>query len=562
MYLIRHLPLCILFVIPFLAQAADKTDAPRLSSELAPSYIQNGDFESALSEGQVPESWRAGTEGKIERLNEEDGYAYMRLTALAENQLVQLVQDAPLPEGLKGVVFHARFRNENVQFGKGGWLCDARARFRFYDADMQPVGPKLKDIIFFSQAQPWTQISRDYLVPEGAAYFRVNLCLNRPKSGILDLDEVRLLAMSEDRFQELEAARLEKIRKKEAEALKKVEDEKIIQTMLQAEPKTRQLGVYGNRLVNADHETVILKGLNIVSLEWSPKGEHIHRSVKVALQEWHANAIRLPVHHGFWFGEGKGSKIPSNDAAAYRQIVDDAVAMAAGEGAYVILDLHSYGAPQEFARRFWLDAAAHYANNPAVLFDLYNEPHGIDWELWRNGGEKEVKKKGSKEPVTVQVVGMQALVEAVRSTGARNVIIAGGLSYALDLRGILNGYALEEQAGGFGIMYATHFYNWHGGWQKHFLDIAEKYPVLVGEFGADKKKMSFIPGNQQENPYTWVPDALGMVQKYNLNYTGFSMHPKATPVLIKDWSYEPTDFWGVFLKEALEGKTFEMKKMR
>jgi hypothetical protein len=39
-----------------------------------------------------------------------------------------------------------------------------------------------------------------------------------------------------------------------------------------------------------------------------------------------------------------------------------------------------------------------------------------------------------------------------------------------------------------------------------------------------------------------VPDALGLVQKYRLNYTAFCMHPKSTPVLIKDWTYEPTPF--------------------
>lgn len=156
---------------------------------------------------------------------------------------------------------------------------------------------------------------------------------------------------------------------------------------------------------------------------------------------------------------------------------------------------------------------------------------------------------------------MQALVEAVRSTGAKNVIIAGGLDYALKLEGVLDGFALTDP-GGYGIMYATHFYNWHGGWQKHFLDVAEKYPVLVGEFGADVKKMSFVPGNKQESPYTWVPDALGMVQKYQLNWTAFSMHPKATPVLIKDWTYTPTDFWGKFAKAALAGEQFELKRLR
>tara|TARA_B100001971_G_scaffold208149_1_gene229528 strand:+ start:7178 stop:8872 length:1695 start_codon:yes stop_codon:yes gene_type:complete len=537
--------------------AKNKEPAPPLSADLTPSYVVNGDFSGRLIAPGQPEGWERGEEGTIQQM-EEGRRPYMRLIAEKPNQLVQITQMMPLPDGLEGLVVHTRFRNENVKFGKGGWLCDARARFRFYDAEGNTVGKKLKDIIFYSQAQEWSVLNRDYLIPEGAASFKINLCLNRPASGTLDIDEIKVIAMPAERLQELEEQRLEAERKKAAEAAKKIADQKIIDEMLQAEPKSKQLGVYGNKLITSDHETVILQGVNVVSLEWSPKGEKIHRSMKVALKEWHANAIRLPVNHSFWFGNGKG-KIKSNDAEAYRQLVDDAVAMAAGEGAYLILDLHSYGAPQEFARTFWLDAAARYANNPAVLFDLYNEPHGIGWDHWRYGGEKEVKKKGKKE--TIEVVGMQALADAVRSTGARNIIIAGGLSYALNISGVLEGYELKD-SGGFGIMYATHFYNWHRGWEKHFLKVAEKYPVLVGEFGADTKKMSFIPSNKQESPYTWVPDALGMVQKYQLNWTAFSFHPKATPVLIKDWSYEPTDFWGKFVKEALAGKTFELKKMR
>ena len=74
--------------------------------------------------------------------------------------------------------------------------------------------------------------------------------------------------------------------------------------------------------------------------------------------------------------------------------------------------------------------------------------------------------------------------------------------------------------------------------------------------------MSFVPANQQENPLTWMPDALGMIQKYQLNWTAFSLHPAATPVLIKDWTYEPTPFFGAFVKDALAGKKFESVKLR
>ena len=163
---------------------------------------------------------------------------------------------------------------------------------------------------------------------------------------------------------------------------------------------------------------------------------------------------------------------------------------------------------------------------------------------------------------TIQGVGMQALVDAVRGTGAKNIIVAGGLGWAFDLTGIVNGYALDDK-GGNGIMYATHFYNWHGGWAKNILGTAAKYPVLVGECGADINKMNFIPLNAQEDPYTWAPDAIGFIQKHHLNWTAWCFHTRATPDMILDWEYcTPTPFWGAFVKDALAGKQYDMKRER
>ena len=113
--------------------------------------------------------------------------------------------------------------------------------------------------------------------------------------------------------------------------------------------------------------------------------------------------------------------------------------------------------------------------------------HGITWELWQNGGEKQVIAKKTRATNTVQLVGMQTLVDPVRAGGANNIIVAGGIDYALDLWGILDGHALRDPDGQ-GIVYATHFYNWHGNWASNFLVVAERYPLLVGEFCADIKK--------------------------------------------------------------------------
>ncbi len=43
------------------------------------------------------------------------------------------------------------------------------------------------------------------------------------------------------------------------------------------------------------------------------------------------------------------------------------------------------------------------------------------------------------------------------------------------------------------------------------------------------KKIPFISAAAQENQDTWVPDMLGLIQKYKLHWTGFSFHPAAAP---------------------------------
>ena len=111
-------------------------------------------------------------------------------------------------------------------------------------------------------------------------------------------------------------------------------------------------------------------------------------------------------------------------------------------------------------------------------------------------------------------------------------------------------------------MYSWHTYNWHTDWKKKVLSTAAKYPIFVGECGADTKKMDFIPLADQEDPYTWVPDMLGFIQQHRLNWTGWCLHPKASPVMISDWSYTPTPYWGAFAKRALAGEKFPLKKTR
>lgn len=325
------------------------------------------------------------------------------------------------------------------------------------------------------------------------------------------------------------------------------------------------LRVKGNKLVDPKGNVVRLQGVNVPSLDWSPTGENVLQSVEVALGRWNANVIRIPLTQDLWYGYYKGNRA-KDGGEAYRKLVDRVVKMVSDKNAYVLLDLHwsnggkwnqyvgQHCMPDELSVTFWKDFAARYKNNPAVLFDLYNEPHDVSWEVWRNGGIVEERNSDPSRGkyLKYRTPGMQKLVDTVRATGAKNIVLAGGLDWAYDLRGVLDGYALTDTKGN-GIVYATHIYPWKKEWDTNVTPVAKKYPVFVGEVGTKPWKQGDPP---HENVYTetWASEVIAYINKHQLSWTAWSLHPSANPCLITGWDYKPTSYWGKYVKEALSKK--------
>jgi len=321
------------------------------------------------------------------------------------------------------------------------------------------------------------------------------------------------------------------------------------------------LHVEGSRLKTNDGNTVRLQGVNVASLEWSNTGEQVLESVRVAIYGWNSNTIRLPLSQDRWFGEMERQ---NDGGRLYRLIVDEVVRYISENGCYVIIDLHNfaiegqarqihsipeiYDMPNMKSIDFWKDVAARYANDPAVFFDLYNEPHDVSWNVWKFGGRVTTRLMVE---ATYNSPGMQGLLDVVRTTGAENIVIAGGLEWGYDLRGIPE-YALDDPYGN--IVYGTHIYPWKSNeedWDGRVGHVIGKYPILVGEVGCepDEKLSLTWPGY---DPYTWSVEVLSYINKHGLNWTAWCFHPSAGPPMLKDWTYEPTPYWGDFVKRALE----------
>ena len=490
---------------------------------------------------------------------------YAKLVSKEPGKLVNAYKEYDVPADVEALKMSWKWEVKNLKTGEKPWF-DARVLFKFKDANGKEV-KNPSPVYIQKDTKGWQDRETSFLVPKEAVTFVVMPCLFQVKSGEMEMPDVPCVAMSAEPLHKAAAER-----ERQAKA-RYVPDE----------PENRatwpkMVRVQGNRLVDTDGKEVWLQGVNAGGMETIPNGDQQVKSTVVAIDQWHANCIRLPINEAHWFGTGIYSK--NDGGKSFRDACDKIVRLAANRGAYVVIDLHRFRAPKAEHVEFWKDCAAHYKNHPAVLFDLFNEPHGISWEIWRDGGwvgkqgqhdesaflSSEEKKKNQG----FESVGMQALVDAVRSTGAKNVVIAGGLFWANDLTGI-ESEAIEKgekksfrltDTNGNGIMYAWHTYHWHKGWGR-ILPVAAKHPIFLGEVGASPLGvMNFIPDNQQEDPYTFSPDMLGFIQKLRINWTGWCFHPKAAPVMIENWDYKPTPYWGEFAKRALAGEKFEMKRMR
>lgn len=521
----------------------------------ARSLLSNGDFESS-ADGK-PIDWKIGNGITWETDGQNH---FLRLKVQEPGHMVMAFRSIVIPSDVKALQLSYKVRYEGIERGEKSWF-DGRIILNFRDADKQLVDPSPSPPTFKGTSAQWKEQTRQFRVPADARTLELMFTLFNAKDGQLDFDDIELhpIDVSVIEVEEAEAAAKEAAR---IAALPKPNPQAPVVPPDQLPP---ELHVSGNQLLDASNHSVWLQGVAIPSLEWSGAGEHVLQSVRVALDDWKANCIRLPVRENFWFGHGPYQK---DGGMLYRQTIDDAVNLCAARHAYLVLDLHDFRAPEQKHVEFWKDAATKYKNHPAVLFELFNEPHDITWDVWRNGGVvKDEKKAGDVAAENTQklrsftTVGMQALLDTIRAQGARNVVIAGGLDWSYDLSGILNGFALSDPNGN-GVMYSAHVYPWKSDWQHKFLDAAAKYPLFLGEVGADTQKMSFVPADRQEDPSTWVPDMLGVIQKYHLNWTAWDFHPKSTPRVIVDWDYTPTPFWGAFVKRALAGEKFDVEKLR
>ena len=220
------------------------------------------------------------------------------------------------------------------------------------------------------------------------------------------------------------------------------------------QPVSSGLGikVAGNTFTDLSGNVLQLQGENVSGLEGPSSmwdgfyGTNLTTWQTVA-STWQTNIIRLPLNESSW-----RTNASSAGGKPYQTIVATAVANITAAHMYVILDLH-WAAPNNYNNgvadgqpgyldadnsvNFWSSVATAFKSNPAVIFELFNEPYADDSGSWdstrlnllKSGGTftfyNQISGQGSPVDtgVSYQVAGHQQLVTAIRNTGATNVIL-------------------------------------------------------------------------------------------------------------------------------------------
>ncbi len=288
----------------------------------------------------------------------------------------------------------------------------------------------------------------------------------------------------------------------------------VVLTTVGLSNRTREPGleihVDGNQLVDGFGHSVRLFGVNRAGTEYQCviggttgagifSGPSDRASIAV-MASWHVNAVRVPLNEDCWLGINGVN--PAHSGITYQDAVAGYVRALGDAGMIAILDLH-WNAPgsslsdsqhvmadRDHAPAFWISVASRFKRNPAVMFDLYNEPNNISWGCWRSGC---LTDHGW------EAAGMQSLVDAVRGTGATQPIIATGSDFGNDLSAWL---AYRPRDPKHQLVAGLHVYNSTAAeycgtaacWDAKVGRVADKVPVVAGEIGEHDRRSDFITG--------------------------------------------------------------------
>ena len=317
------------------------------------------------------------------------------------------------------------------------------------------------------------------------------------------------------------------------------------------------LRVSGNKIVTSDGRAYRLLGVDRSGGEYACvqgkglwDGGPVDQSSVDAMKTWNIHALRIPLNEECWLGL---NGTPSG--ATYQQGVRDYVNLLVANGITPILDLHwNWGAfttgpswactdlhatcqkpmpDAQYAPQFWTGVANAFKGNNAVVFDLFNEP----WPEYGNGSNTTLgwpclRDGGTCTGISYPVAGMQTLLDAVRATGAANIVMVSGLAWTNDLSQWQQ-YKPDDPLNNLVASWHAYSFNYCANvtcWDSQIAPLAQQVPVVIGEFGQDNCGFDYMQGLAD-----WA-------DTHHIGYAAWTWNPwgcSTGGVLIRDWNGTP-----------------------
>ena len=324
------------------------------------------------------------------------------------------------------------------------------------------------------------------------------------------------------------------------------------------------LHVVGNRILNDQDLPVVIHGVNKSGTEYhcihnfgifDPFGSDSVATIQLIKGWAGVNAVRVPMNESCWLGiNGVPAMYSGTNYQAAIKTYVDRLTLA---GLIPILELH-WTAPgnqqatgqqpmlnRDHSVTFWSQVANMFKDNSAVIFDPHNEPFPDNnsdtneaWRCWKDGG--------TCGGIGFQAAGMQEIVNAIRTTGASNIIMLGGVMYSNSLTQWLShkpSDPLNNLAASW-HMYGGNLCANRECWDQAPASVAKQLPLIAGEFG-EHYDGKHCTSNLVATFLDWMDSKNASYLAWTWNAWGDCLS------LINDTSTGSPTNWGTFYKGRL-----------
>ncbi|MCH7626200.1 MAG: cellulase family glycosylhydrolase, partial [Chloroflexi bacterium] len=301
------------------------------------------------------------------------------------------------------------------------------------------------------------------------------------------------------------------------------------------------LHVEGNRIVDESGNVVMLRGANVSNWQWIWDGTpdksqvlNFERSAIPVLagdapDGWEANLVHFDI-----------ATLPAiQDDQDYLNALDELVALARDNGAYMLFSLRYEGMLEEPSRPTEIIAqgagilAERYKDEPAVMFVAGSEPRNIGW--------------GELKPLITDVI------DAIRASNPKVIVAAPGTRWSRYVYHNLDDPIQRENI----ILQVSTFdkfdivQNGGEGFEPYRLDeVTDVYPVVIGGFGLTEQSGSTFSFSMTE--FADLVAELDYFESRGIHWTAWLFHDKFCPCMLTDSNTFDTTNYGEEIKIRLQ----------